>query len=110
MSAPSARLPFIGAEVAAVIKNLSGRDFSAADVKATFFDLGFDSLLLTQASQGLRQKFGVKLTFRQLMESLVTIASVAGYLDEQLPADKFTGAPAPAPAKPPVAGGDLPAT
>jgi iturin family lipopeptide synthetase A len=96
MSTPSSRFPFIESEVAAVIKNLSGRDLTAADAQATFFDLGFDSLLLTQASQSLRQKFGVKLTFRQLMENLASIAAVAGYLDEQLPADKFTGAPAPA--------------
>ena len=93
MSAPSARLPLIESEVSSVIRNLSGRELEPADAQATFFDLGFDSLLLTQASQALRQKFGVKITFRQLMESLVTIAAVAGYLDEQLPPDKFTGAP-----------------
>lgn len=101
MSAPSARLPLIESEVRSVIKNLSGRDLGPADAQATFFDLGFDSLLLTQASQALRQKFGVKLTFRQLMESLVTIAAVAGYFDGQLPPDKFTGA-APAPEKAPA--------
>jgi iturin family lipopeptide synthetase A len=91
MTAKPSRLPLIEAEVTAVIKNLSGRDLGAADAQATFFDLGFDSLLLTQVSQGLRQKFGVKLTFRQLMENLVTINAVAAYLNEQLPADKFTG-------------------
>ena len=87
MTAPSSRLPLIESEVRSVIKNLSGRELSAADAQATFFDLGFDSLLLTQASQALRQKFSVKITFRQLMESLVTIAAVASYLDERLPAD-----------------------
>jgi iturin family lipopeptide synthetase A len=92
MSASPSRRPFIEAEVNSVIRNLSGRELGPADAQATFFDLGFDSLLLTQASQALRQKFGVKLTFRQLMESLVTIAAVAGYLDEQLPPDQFTGA------------------
>jgi iturin family lipopeptide synthetase A len=96
MSTP--RYPAIEDAVKSVIKNLSGRDFTPADTTATFFDLGFDSLLLTQASQSLRQKFGVKITFRQLMESLVTIAAVSAYLDEQVPADKFiTPAPAPAP-------------
>jgi natural product biosynthesis luciferase-like monooxygenase protein len=99
MSTPSSRFPFLESEVRAVIQNLSGRELSGADAQATFFDLGFDSLLLTQASQALRQKFGVKLTFRQLMENLVTIAAVAGYFDEQLPPDKFTGA-APVAGKP----------
>ncbi|MEJ0000652.1 MAG: MupA/Atu3671 family FMN-dependent luciferase-like monooxygenase [Verrucomicrobiota bacterium] len=117
MSTPSARFPVIVAEVKAVLKNLSGRDLSVADSAATFFDLGFDSLLLTQASQSLRQKFGVKLTFRQLLEDLVTIDAVSGYLDEKVPADKFTAAPAPvakpapAPAAPaaPVAAAPKPA-
>ena len=85
----SARYPVIEAEVKSVIKKLSGRDLGPADVTATFFDLGFDSLLLTQASQSLRQKFGVKITFRQLMENLVTIGAVSEYLDGQVPADKF---------------------
>jgi iturin family lipopeptide synthetase A len=99
MSEKSKRYPLIEAEVKAVLKNLSGRDLQGADASATFFDLGFDSLLLTQASQSLRQKFGVKISFRQLLENLVTIDAVSAYLDEQVPADKFA-APAPAPAMP----------
>jgi iturin family lipopeptide synthetase A len=90
---PSPRLSHLESAVTAVMKHVSGRDLGAADASATFFDLGFDSLLLTQASQALRQKFGVKLTFRQLMENLVSVSAIAGYLDEQLPAGQFTGAP-----------------
>jgi iturin family lipopeptide synthetase A len=96
MSQPSARHAAIEDAVKTVIKKLSGRDLSPADSSATFFDLGFDSLLLTQASQSLRSTFGVKITFRQLMESLVTIDAVTAYLDEQVPADKFTAPPVPA--------------
>src|SRR5476651_1404637 len=95
----SARYPLIEAEVKSVLKNLSGRNLDAIDTSATFFDLGFDSLLLTQASQSFRQKFGVKITFRQLLEDLVSIAAVSAYLDEQVPADKFAAA-APAAPKP----------
>jgi iturin family lipopeptide synthetase A len=95
MSANPSRLPLIQAEVTTVIRNLSGRDLGAADLQTSFFDLGFDSLLLTQASQALRQKFGVKLTFRQLMESLVSIGAVADYLNQEVPEDKFIGAPEP---------------
>jgi natural product biosynthesis luciferase-like monooxygenase protein len=90
------RYPLIEAEVKSVLKNLSGRNLDGIDTAATFFDLGFDSLLLTQASQSLRQKFGVKITFRQLLEDLVSIATVSAYLDEKIPADKF-GVPAPQP-------------
>src|SRR5271167_947938 len=99
MSEKSTRYPLIEGEVKSVLKNLSGRDLKGADTSATFFDLGFDSLLLTQASQSLRQKFGVKISFRQLLEDLVTIDALAAYLDEKVPADKFT-APAPLAAQP----------
>jgi iturin family lipopeptide synthetase A len=92
MSASSPRYVLIEGEVKAVLKNLSGRNLDGIDTSATFFDLGFDSLLLTQASQSFRQKFGVKITFRQLLEDLVSIATVSAYLDEQVPADKFVAA------------------
>jgi natural product biosynthesis luciferase-like monooxygenase protein len=98
----SARYPQIQGEVKAALRNLSGRDLTAADTSATFFDLGFDSLLLTQASQALRQKFGVKITFRQLLEDLVTIDALSAYLDAQIPADKVIGTPAPVPVAAPV--------
>jgi iturin family lipopeptide synthetase A len=97
MSAASSRHAAIEDAVKGVIRKLSGRDLAPADSAATFFDLGFDSLLLTQASQSLRSTFGVKMTFRQLMESLVTIDAVTAYLDEHIPADKFTAAASPPP-------------
>jgi glutamate-1-semialdehyde aminotransferase/acyl carrier protein len=93
MSNLSPRYPLIESEVTAVLKNLSGRDLAGIDTSASFFDLGFDSLLLTQAGQSFRQKFGVKITFRQLLEDLASIAAVSAYLDEKMPADKFAAAP-----------------
>jgi natural product biosynthesis luciferase-like monooxygenase protein len=98
MNSTTTRRTAIEEGVKAVITKLSGRELQPADSAATFFDLGFDSLLLTQASQSLRSTFGVKITFRQLMESLVTIDSVSDYLDEQVPADRFV---APAATPPP---------
>ena len=75
------------------IKELFGQDQSGADISASFFDLGFDSLFLTQASQAFRSKFGVKVTFRQLLEELSTIDAVASYLDQQMPLVKVEIAP-----------------
>ncbi len=100
MSEKSARYPVIESEVKGVLKNLSGRDLSGIDTSATFFDLGFDSLLLTQAGTSFRQKFGVKITFRQLLDDLSSIAAVTTFLDEKMPADKFTAAPEPKATKP----------
>jgi glutamate-1-semialdehyde aminotransferase/acyl carrier protein len=93
MSEKSIRYPVIEGEVKGVLKNLSGRDLTGIDTSATFFDLGFDSLLLTQAGTSFRQKFGVKITFRQLLDDLSSIAAVTSYLDEKMPGDKFAPAP-----------------
>jgi acyl carrier protein len=86
-------------DLKAVIKELSGQDQSGADISASFFDLGFDSLFLTQASQAFRSKFGVKVTFRQLLEELSTIDAVANYLDQQMPLGKVEIAPAALPSR-----------
>jgi len=96
MSAKSARYPLIEGQVKSVLMNLSGRDLHGVSTASTFFDLGFDSLLLTQASQSLRQKFGVKITFRQLLEDLLSIDDVSAYLDANVPAEKLS-VPSPVP-------------
>ncbi len=77
--------------VRVVLKNLSGQDQSDAGSQTTFLELGFDSLLLTQVAQAIRKEFNVKVTFRQLLEDLATIESLANYLDEQMPPE--TAAP-----------------
>lgn len=53
----------------------------------TFLDLGFDSLFLTQAGTAIGRKFGVKITFRTLLEDAPTPASLAALLDQKLPPD-----------------------
>jgi acyl carrier protein len=59
MSASPTRRAELEQGVRAVIESVSGRSLADADAGATFFDLGFDSLLMTQVGQALRQKFGV---------------------------------------------------
>ncbi|NYF51916.1 non-ribosomal peptide synthetase/type I polyketide synthase [Tunturiibacter gelidoferens] len=75
--------------VAEVFTQLSGIEVTPDQVDHQFLELGLDSLFLTQATQGIQKKFGVKLTFRQIMEQYSTIASLAGYLDSVLPPDAF---------------------
>ena len=75
--------------VAEVFTQLSGIDIAPDQMDHQFLELGLDSLFLTQATQGLQKKFGVKLTFRQIMEQYSTIASLATYLDGVLPGDAF---------------------
>jgi amino acid adenylation domain-containing protein len=75
--------------VAEVFTQLSGIEVTPDQVDLQFLELGLDSLFLTQATQGIQKKFGVKLTFRQIMEQYSTIASLATYLDSVLPPDAF---------------------
>ncbi len=73
------------AKLANTFAELSGMEAGEMDPAATFLELGFDSLFLTQVSQALQSAFGVKVTFRQLLDQLASIDALANYMDEQLP-------------------------
>ncbi len=75
------------AQLKAIINKLSGLPFDRIDEHATFLELGFDSLFLTQANAAFKKTFKVKLTTRQLMESTPVLDMLAAYLDETLPED-----------------------
>ena len=81
------RKPRLIAQLKALFTKLSGQDLRNADPASFFFDLGFDSLFLTQAGQSLRKEFGIRITFGQLLDELSSIAALAEYLDERLPAE-----------------------
>ena len=91
-SATPARRPRLAAGVRKSIENLSG--LQLASDTASFLELGFDSLFLTQASQALQKQFGVKITFRQLINDLNTVDALAAHLDAALPPDQTPVAPA----------------
>ena len=80
-------------EIAKVFADLSGIETTLEEAEYQFLELGLDSLFLTQATSSLQKRFGVKLTFRQLMEQYSTIADLAGYLDQTLPAEALQPAP-----------------
>ncbi|QJE94722.1 non-ribosomal peptide synthetase/type I polyketide synthase [Luteolibacter luteus] len=109
MSAPLDRRPGLAAKLRAIVLELSG--VAVDDDGATFTELGFDSLFLTQASQAIQSRFGVKITFRQMLGDLSSVASIATHLDAELPAEAAATpaapavAAAPAPLPQPVAGG-----
>ena len=83
-----------------ILHGLSGIEIDALNTSASFFELGFDSLFLTRATQAMEREFGVRVRFRQLAEELPTIDALAAYLDQKMPAGKFdepqTETPAPA--------------
>ncbi|MEP7075451.1 MAG: amino acid adenylation domain-containing protein [Acidobacteriota bacterium] len=67
--------------------DLSGVESNDLDESATFLELGFDSLFLTQVSQAIRTKFDVSVAFRQMLDDLSTIETLAEYIAEKLPAE-----------------------
>ena len=80
----------------ALLEELSGYDLSQVDPAVSLLELGLDSLLLTQAAQVFHRKFGVPITFRQLMEELGSLQQIAEHLDATLPADAFAPPATPA--------------
>jgi amino acid adenylation domain-containing protein len=96
----------LGSRVAAIFENLSGRSFGADETGASFLELGFDSLLLTQAAQGLQTTFGVQIRFRQLLDDLSNVDEVTRHIAELRPQEMAKPAAAiqaVAPAAPPPA-------
>jgi acyl transferase domain-containing protein/glutamate-1-semialdehyde aminotransferase len=79
------RLDSIIAGLRTVITEKSGVKSEALETTASFFELGFDSLLLLQISQGIKLKLGVEVPFRLLVEEYPTISALASYLDQILP-------------------------
>ena len=85
-AAPS-RIDRIRAALAEIFEDLSGVNLSQADPSTTFLEMGFDSLFLTQVTQALQAKFGLKVTFRQLLGDQCSMNALSEYMDATLPAD-----------------------
>jgi len=93
---PPNRAARIRATLAEIFEELSGVDVSASDGSTSFLEMGFDSLFLTQVTQSLQSKFGLKITFRQLLGEQSTLDALSAFVDSKLPAEVLSE-PAPAP-------------
>ena len=74
-------------EVRDQIQRISG--FDEIDERATFLDLGLDSLLIGQAAVTLSRYFGTRITFRHLLDEHDSVQSLAAYLDATLEPSRF---------------------
>ncbi|HHS94945.1 MAG TPA: aminotransferase class III-fold pyridoxal phosphate-dependent enzyme, partial [Phaeodactylibacter sp.] len=83
------RKDWLKKEVKEIFHQLSGLPVSQMNDFATFLELGFDSLFLTQSITKIKKAFGVKLNFRQLFDEAPNIDALAAFLDDKLPADAF---------------------
>ncbi len=67
-----------------ILFQLSGLEPEEMESDATFLELGFDSLFLTQAVTKFNRKFKLSITFRQLFEEASTIEKLAVFVDSEL--------------------------
>jgi amino acid adenylation domain-containing protein len=74
----------IRAMLVEIFEELSGLDIAGEDPAASFLEIGFDSLFLTQVTQSLQSRFGIKVTFRQLMDDLSTLEHLSAYVDNHI--------------------------
>jgi amino acid adenylation domain-containing protein len=91
-TAPSVVRPrkeYLREVVADIFEDLSGLAIRGEDSAASFLELGFDSLFLTQISQALQSKFALKITFRQLLGDLSTLDALTEYIDSQIAPGMF---------------------
>jgi amino acid adenylation domain-containing protein/FkbH-like protein len=94
-----------------VLEDLSGVPADEMTDDSGFLELGFDSLLLTQAARVLQNTFGVAISFRDLMRTTPTVGLLAAHLEKHGVAPTSTVAPAakPAAVKPQAAAPAAPA-
>ncbi len=72
-----------------IFENASGIEMESVRGDMDFIEIGFDSLLLTQVALNIKKEFGLPVSFRQLNETLGSLDLLAGYLDKQLPKEKY---------------------
>ncbi|MEM9365120.1 MAG: amino acid adenylation domain-containing protein [Planctomycetota bacterium] len=83
------RLPAIVERIHAVFEDSSGVDLGEFDSDTTFFEIGLDSLVLTQTAKALDVEMGIKVTFRQLLEETTSVDLLSRWLDQRLPSERF---------------------
>ena len=100
----NAKTDLILSTITDVFEDCSGIDITEFERDTDFFEMGLDSLVLTQVALGIENEFAVKITFRELMEQYDNPSVLADHLVSSLGDDFFAGklseaseAPAPAP-------------
>lgn len=80
-----------------LLAETSGMDLDDASTEATFFEIGFDSLFLTQCIAKIKKQFKVQVTFRELMNDHNSLSKLADHMIEKgVQVDVPSTAPSPA--------------
>ncbi|MDB4673215.1 amino acid adenylation domain-containing protein [Verrucomicrobiales bacterium] len=101
-AAPADRKPRLTSEFREVLADLCGMEPEEIATNASFLELGFDSLLLTQVAKGINDAFGVRITMRQLLSETPSVETVVAHLDATMPADVAPAPVAPVQAPAPI--------
>ncbi len=72
-----------------IFHQLSGMEVSQMNDQATFLEMGFDSLFLTQAVAKIKKLHPVNINFRQLFEEAPNFTALTDYIESQLPEDSY---------------------
>jgi amino acid adenylation domain-containing protein len=70
-----------------LLGEMSGEPIDAQNINDTFLELGFDSLFIGQFAQKIDRLYGVKISFRELLANIPSVAALARHLDRVLPPD-----------------------
>ncbi|MGG6896913.1 amino acid adenylation domain-containing protein [Rhizobium sp. BR 315] len=101
------RLPRLETTLLTLLSDMSGETLGPDERAATFLELGFDSLFVGQFAQRIEKDFKVKISFRELLSDVPSVADLAAHLDRQMPPDAVKVAD-PLPSAPPVAAVPMP--
>ncbi len=67
-----------------IIEEVSGFELNQHEIQIPFFELGLDSLVLTQMAFSIKKEFNVQISFRQLNDSHNSPKAVLDHLDQIL--------------------------
>ncbi|RMG77192.1 MAG: aminotransferase class III-fold pyridoxal phosphate-dependent enzyme, partial [Bacteroidetes bacterium] len=87
------RTAVLARKIQDILYELSGLEPADLTPSASWLELGFDSLFLSQAVIQFNQNLGLRLSFRQMFEETPSIDALARYADEVLPPEAFQPAP-----------------
>ena len=79
--------------VMGILEEVSGDTITPESPSASFLEMGFDSLLLSQVAQRLQTRLKIKIAFRQLLGDLSTISALVDFIRAQMPAPAVSAAP-----------------
>ncbi|MDE1994888.1 MAG: aminotransferase class III-fold pyridoxal phosphate-dependent enzyme, partial [Rhizobiaceae bacterium] len=91
----SNRLLTLETSLLALLSEMSGENLGPNDRAVTFLELGFDSLFVGQFAQRIEKEYKIKVSFRELLSNIPSVADLAAHLDKTLPPEPVQPVAAP---------------